>query len=343
MDKNYRVVFPEKSKVVLEECEMPVVGDGDILVKTEVSQISTGTELTMLEANVEPDSPWQANISYPKTKVGYSAVGKVVAAGKDVSPDVIGKRVTMLQPHQKYNVVKADAYEGIAWVPDGVEPDEAVFGTIAQITNGSIRGAQLRPGDACVVYGAGLIGQMVARFAKVAGSTKIFVADISDLRLSMLPDDPCFVKLNSKEINVPEYIQKVMGKDKGVPVVFETTSVPSLVAEELKCLCKYGKLIITSSPKGKSLVDFDFVNRKGITIIGAHNFAMHPNVETFMNRWTRRRDTDFFLELMEKKQMTVKEMNTHRYHYTDAPKAYEMLMKDRTQALSVLIDWEDQV
>ena len=343
MEKNYKVMFPEKSKVALVECEMPVVGDGDILVKSEVSQISTGTELTILEANVEPDSPWQKNICFPKERIGYSVVGKVVAAGKDVSPEVIGKRVFMLQPHKKYNVVKADAYEGIMWIPDGVDSNEAVFAAIAQITNGSIRGANIRPGDACVVYGAGLIGQMVARFAKIAGSTKIFVADVSELRLNMLPDDPCFVKLNSREVNVPEYIQKVMAKDKGVPFVFETTSVPSLVAEELKCLCKFGKLIITSSPKGKSLVDFDYVNRKGITIIGAHNNAMHPNHETFMNRWTCRRDSDFFLELLEKKQISVKEMNTHRFHYTDAPKAYEMLMKDRTQALSVLIDWEDTV
>ena len=341
MDKNYRVIFPERSKVVLEECKMPTIGDDEILVKSEVSQISTGTELTRLEANVEPGTPWAKEISYPIMKVGYSVVGKVVAAGKDVSPDVIGKRVFMLHPHKKYNKVKADSYEGVMWVPEGVEPDEAVFAAIAQITNGSIRGANIKPGDACVVYGAGLIGQMVARFAKVAGSTKIFVADVSDLRLNMLPDDPCFVKLNSREVNVPEYVQKVMANDKGVPFVFETTSVPSLVEEELKCLCKYGKLIVTSSPKGKSVVDLDYVSRMGITIVGAHNYAMHPNLETFMNRWTRRRDSDFFLELLEKKQMTVKEMNTHRYHYTDAVAAYEMLMKDRTQALSVLIDWED--
>lgn len=343
MDKNYKVIFPEKSKVELVEWEMPAIDDDEILVKSEISQISTGTELTMLEANVEPDTPWDKSIVFPNYNTGYSVVGKVVAAGKDVSPDVIGKRVFMLQRHQKYNKFKADAYEGIMWVPEGVEPDEAVFAAIAQITNGSIRGANIKPGDACVVYGAGLIGQMVARFAKVAGSIKIFVADVSDNRLSMLPDDPCFIPLNSREVDVPEYVKKVMGKDKGVPFVFETTSVPSLVTEELNCLCKFGKLIITSSPKGRSLVDLDYVNRMGITIIGAHNFAMHPNKETFMNRWTRRRDSDFFLELLEKKQMSVKEMNTHRYHYKNAPAAYEMLMKDRTQALSVLIDWEDKV
>ena len=62
---------------------------------------------------------------------------------------------------------------------------------------GSVRFSGLRPGDACVVYGAGLIGQLVARLAKCAGSTRVFVCDISDLRLDKLPDDPCFVKINT--------------------------------------------------------------------------------------------------------------------------------------------------
>lgn len=341
MDKNYKVVFTEKGKVELMEWEMPKVGDKDILVKAEVSQISTGTELTMLEGNVEPNSPWMANIVYPNYKVGYSMVGQIVEVGANVSTDLIGKRVFIQAPHQKYNVFPADSYEGMMLLPDSVSSEDAVFCAIASITNGSVRCSQLAPGDACVVYGAGIIGQMVARFAKIAGSTQIFVADVSDFRLSMLPNDPCFIKINSSKEKVIDVVKKNTYKGLGVPVVFETTSVPSLVQEELMCLYKRGKLIVTSSPKGKSLIDLDYCNRKGLTIIGAHNNAVHPTAESPFNRWTKRRDSDFFLELLDKKQMTVHEMHTHRVNYKDAVSAYEMLVKDRTQALSVLLTWED--
>ena len=341
MEKNYKVIFPEKKKVEVAEWAMPEVGDNDLLIKVDVSQISTGTELTMLEANVEPDSPWQQNIVYPNLCVGYSSVGRIVAAGKDVSPDVIGKRVFAQAFHEKYAVYPADAYEGLMWVPENVASEDAVFCAIASITNGSIRCSEIRPGDACVVYGAGIIGQMVARFAKAAGSTRVFVADISDLRLSKLPQDPCFIPINSTRENVAEVVKKNTIGGEGVPVVFETTGAPALIPQELACLCQRGKLIITSSPKGKSLVDLDYCNRMGISIIGAHNFAVHPDVETPFNRWTKRRDSDYFLELLSKNQMTVNEMHTHRFHYKDAVAAYEMLMNDRTQALSVLIDWED--
>ena len=341
MDKNYKVIFTAPKQVELVEWEMPQVGDNDILIKYQVSQISTGTELTMLEANVEPDSPWWENIVFPNYDVGYSAVGTVVAAGKNVDPAKIGKRVFVAHNHQKYVVMPVDAKEGLMWVPDNVASDDAVFACIASITNGSIRCSQINPGDACVVYGAGIIGQMVARFAKAAGSTRVYVADVSDLRLSKLPDDPCFIPINSAKQNVAEVVKANQWDEEGVPVVFETTSVPSLVQQELACLCRRGKLIVTSSPKGKALIDLDYCNRMGISIIGAHNFAVHPAQASPFNRWTRRRDSEFFLELMHKGQMTVNEMHTDRYNYKDVVAAYEMLMADRTKALSVLIDWED--
>lgn len=341
MDKNYKVIFPKQNVVELVEWEMPEVGDKDMLIKAEISQISTGTELTMLELNVEPNSPWANSITYPVENVGYSMVGKVVAVGKDVDPALVGKRVFTSGRHQMYSVVKADAYEGLAWIPDNVPSEDAVFAVIGCISNGSIRAAEIKPGDACVVYGAGIIGQMVARLAHAAGSTKVFVADISDNRLSKLPDDPCFIPVNSAKVNVPEFVKANTRNNEGAPFVFETTSVGALVEEELKCLAYRGKLIITSSPKTKSVVDFDFCSRKGITIIGAHNHIVHAPVETSHNRWTRRRDMDYILELLSKGQMTVNEMHTHRANYKDAVSMYHMLVKDRTQALSVILEWED--
>lgn len=341
MDKNYKIIFPEKSRVELVEWEMPRIGDGDILIKSEVSQISTGTELTMLECNVEPDSPWLENAVFPNYDVGYSMVGKVVAAGKSVSPDVIGRRVFVQANHQMYTAFPADAYEGLMWLPDSVTSEDATFCAIASITNGSIRCSGIEPGAACVVYGAGIIGQMVARFAKCAGSPKVFVADISDYRLNKLPEDPCFIPVNSARQNVPEFVRANTRNREGAPVVFETTGAAALVEEELKCVALNGKLIITSSPKGKSTISLDYCNRQGISIVGAHNFRVHPEVETSFNRWTRRRDSDYFLELLDKKQITVQETHTHRFHYKDAVAAYEMLKKDRSQALSVLIDWEE--
>lgn len=340
MNKNYRVCFTAKSQVELQECEIPAVGDDQFLVKLEISQISTGTELTQLEGNVDEGSTWEKDIVFPRIP-GYSAVGKIVAVGKNVSQDLVGKRVGTSFKHQMYQVFDADQLDtSYNLIPDNVAASDAVFATISCITMASIRFSQIRPGDVCVVYGAGLIGQLVARNAKNAGAATVIVADVADKRLDLVPKDPTFIPVNSMKVDMPEFVMGLTN-GKGADIVFETTSHPGLIEQQLHCLRAKGKLIITSSPKGKSTVDFDYCSRRCLTIIGAHNVTTHTKVETLADRWTTRNDRGYFIEMLSKKMIDVSSLHTHTYHYKDAVSAYEMLMKDRTQALSVTINWED--
>ena len=337
--QNYRVVFPAQNEVTIEPYELPALQPTEMLVKTDISQISIGTELTYLEANVEPDSPWWKFIKWPKVP-GYNAVGVVEAIGSGVPASMLGVRLKHSGTHQTRHIIDYQKNDTYCIVPENVSSEESVFGTFGVITMGSIRLAEIRPGSTVAVFGAGLIGQVLARQAKVAGALKVFVTDVSDFRLGKLPEDPTFVGINSAKADAVQTIRDMTG-GRGVDVAFECTSVPSLVDQEIRCIAKRGKLIITSSPKGKSLVDLDYCSRMGITIIGAHNFRVHPPVEIPENRWTRRKDSDHFLEMLRQKRISVSEMHTHRFHYTDAVAAYEMLMKDRSQALSVLLTWED--
>jgi len=335
MEKNYQVVFPERNKVELLEVPMPTPNDDQVMVRTLVSQISTGTELTLLEANVSEHSSWNKTIKFPNYP-GYSNVGEIVAVGKNLDPSLVGKKVLTGAPHAKY-VTRGEYYV----IPDGVDADDAVFGIIAQITMASVRIAQIRPGETVAVFGAGLIGQILARLAKIAGALNVFVFDTSDFRLGMIPQNKCFIGANTKDIDAAEFIKEHNGGELA-DIVFETTSYGPLAQKEIECITKNGKFIITSSPKNSSTIDFNYVSGQGITIIGAHNWAAHPRVATTHNRWTRQADTRYILRLLEKDVLTdIKSLVTHRANYKDAPKLYQMLIEDRTQALGVHMYWED--
>ena len=81
-----------------------VNGENEVLIKTLVSQISTGTELTMLEGNVDADSPWaKINLFYPLLP-GYSNVGEIIGVGPGVDPALIGKKCLSDCTHGKYVV-----------------------------------------------------------------------------------------------------------------------------------------------------------------------------------------------------------------------------------------------
>ena len=92
MEKNYGVVFTDKCKVELQEFTMPVINDDEVLIKSKVTQISTGTELTMLETNVDENSLWHTNITFPNYP-GYSSVDEVVAVGKNMDQSLLGKKL----------------------------------------------------------------------------------------------------------------------------------------------------------------------------------------------------------------------------------------------------------
>ncbi len=337
MKNNYKVVFTQKNCVELWEEEMPEIDADKVLIETEISQISTGTELTRLEANVDKDSAWNTDLNYPFFP-GYSNVGKIIKVGEAVSEEWLGKRVLTMAHHEKYAVRKAN--ESLIVIPDNVESEEAVFGTLGTVAMASIRAAKIRPGDTVVVYGAGLVGQLVARLAKISGALNVFVTDVSDYRLSMLPDDAGFYKINTTKEDVVEALGKY-GRKELARIVFETTSVPSLIEKELLCLQKRGYLIITSSPKGKSTIDFEYCSRNGLTIIGAHNFAIHTPVGTPYDPWTRREDTLYFLDLLSKKEISLTKTITHKESYKNAIEMYQMLVKDRTQALGVMLYWKE--
>ncbi len=335
MEKNYQVVFTERGKVEVLEVPMPTLGDDQILIKTLVSQISIGTELTNLEANVSSDSAWNKSIKFP-CNPGYSNVGEIVAVGKNVDKSLIGRKVSSGAPHVKFAV--SDRYKII---PDVVDNDEAVFASLAFVSMASIRISQIRPGETVAVFGAGVVGQLVARLAKIAGALKVFVFDTSDFRLEKVPKDKCYITANSGEANPSEFIKANNGGELA-DIVFEATSCGALIQTELTCVIKNGKLIITSSPKETSLVDFHFVSMRGITIIGAHNWSAHPRVATTFNRWTMQEDHMYYLNLLEKNVLTdIKTLVTHSANYKDAPSVYKALVEDRSKALGVHLRWED--
>jgi|AGTN01.2.fsa_nt_gi Threonine dehydrogenase and related Zn-dependent dehydrogenases len=259
-DKNYHVVFSEKGKVELLETEMLNFGDKEVLIQTELTQISTGTELTMLEANVTPDSTWARTIKFPYFP-GYSNIGTVLKAGKEVDPEWVGKRVLTYGRHVKY-FAYSFYFFGVA-VPDGMDSDDAIFALLSQVSLASLRAAAIRPGDAVAVFGAGLIGQLTARLAQLAGAVKVFVMDVSAERLALLPNNTSFIPINSGTQNPAEAIRE-HNRGELAHIVYETTGVPSLVETELKCLAQRGTLVITSSPKGPSLVDLDYCSRQGM-------------------------------------------------------------------------------
>ena len=335
METNPGIVFQAKKRVVFRNDPAPAVAAGEVVIKTRVTMISTGTELTILEANeFAEDSTWARYGKFPFSP-GYNNVGVVVAAGSPAEEHWVGKRVATYSSHRLYVTAKADELRA---VPDRLDDEEAVFFTFAEIAMQGTRRGRLLWGEVAIVYGAGLIGQMVARFVLFAGARLVFVVDISDVRLSLLPKNRRLVPVRPA---VQDLKTLVAGRtaERMADLVYETTGNSKLIPQEFAALRVEGRIVIVSSPGGSTVFDFqELCGANSFTIIGSHNRS-HTPVSTWENPWTQKHDAELFFELQMNGDIDVRPLITHRVRYVQAIDMYTMLMSDRTKSAGVLLDW----
>ncbi|SEG56075.1 zinc-binding alcohol dehydrogenase [Paenibacillus sp. UNC499MF] len=153
-----KCVAAQHGNIVLRELEEPQLLPGHILIRTEYSAISPGTELSMLRRSGETP-----------VELGYSAVGIVTRTGVDVRGLEPGQRVACYgAPYVRHAETLAVPANLAAPVPDHVRPEEAAFAGLGAIAIHALRTADLRFGESVVVVGLGILGNLTAQIASAS-------------------------------------------------------------------------------------------------------------------------------------------------------------------------------
>ncbi len=125
-------------------------------------------------------------------------------------------------------------------------------------------------------------------------------------------------------------------------VAFEVTGDASLIPSQLKALHAQARYVVLSSPRGKTAFDFhDLCNSRSYTIIGAHNMS-HPTHATPDYPWTMNRHAELFFDLVADGALQIDGLISHRAHYSEAPRFYEMMLRDRSALMGVILDWTER-
>jgi len=189
--------FPGERKIALTDCPVPQPDRNAVLVKTEYSVISPGTEFAQARQTSAPllQKAWQRpdlvaltfkhlksegfgrtrarvnnRLGRPMT-MGYCAVGRIEATGENVMDLKAGQRVAIAgmgqANHAEWNQVSVNL---ACAVPDAVSDHKAVFATLYALALHALRQGETSIGDLVAVIGAGLIGQLVTEAAWAAGA-----------------------------------------------------------------------------------------------------------------------------------------------------------------------------
>lgn len=333
----FRVIFPMPNKVDIERFDVGKPSENEVLMETIATLISTGTELTALSGDFPEQSAWSNYVKYPFTP-GYSSVGRIVECGSEVRDFTVGDVVAATSSHSTHALVGA---EHLVKVPEEINFEEACFHTIASGVMNSVRLARVSLGESVVIVGLGILGQMATIFSRMAGAHPIIAIDLSEerLRIARLSGATHILRVESWD-KIRDAVRKIT-KGRMADKVFEVTGNPNVIPEAITLAKSLGCLVILSSPRGKSILDFhDEVNRPSRIIIGTH-FTSQPEYETPYNPWTRKRNTELFFDLLSAGHVRVGHLITHRYYWRDAEKAYRMLLEDRTKAMGVILRFKE--
>jgi NADPH:quinone reductase-like Zn-dependent oxidoreductase len=170
----------------------------------------------------------QASWTYPLA-YGYACVGVVESAGEGVAPELLGTRAFCYRPHQSYHVLRPEEL-----IPVGDLPDErAVFLANTTTAFNGVLDATLHYGDVVVVFGQGVIGQLVGRLCKASGCTVVVVDPLED-RLQRARAWGADVTLNLRATADVALAVRDRTQKRGADVVFDVTGSPRALHEAVR-------------------------------------------------------------------------------------------------------------
>jgi threonine dehydrogenase-like Zn-dependent dehydrogenase len=159
----------------------PAPGAADVVVRTEYSGVSRGTESLVFNGRVPATeyqrmrAPFQAGDFPFPVKYGYASVG-VVESGP---LNVVGRRVFVLHPHQTKYAVPASAVHPL---PDDVPPRRAVLAANLETAINGLWDGRPHVGDRISVIGAGAVGCLLAWLASRIAGCHVELCDINPHR-----------------------------------------------------------------------------------------------------------------------------------------------------------------
>lgn len=365
-------------KLRLRQVPAPGVQSRTLLVRTEASLISAGTERQMVgfaqsnmisKARERPDlvrkvvdkmrrdGPMAtvksvlARLDEP-LPLGYSAAGRVMEVGAGLEGHYhVGQLVTCagigIANHAEFNVVPENL---VVPVPEDVTATQACFTTLSSIALHSVRLITPQLGDVVAVLGAGLVGLLAAQFARLHGA-RVIVLDFNPKRLELARQLGAEATIDLSAGNPLESILDLtrgIGCDAVLIAAATKTSEPFETAAEIaRDRAKVCLVGITGT-------EFPYrpYMQKELQVLISRSYGPGRYDRDFENkhvkyplgyvRWTEHENLRECARLMSPSlnpHLMVDPLISHRFAFDDSEAAYDMVLNGTEPHLGVVLEY----
>lgn len=322
-----KAIAAREGSIVRIDVEEPELLDGHVLIRTEYSAISPGTELTI------------ANRSKEKLiGLGYSAVGLIEKVGKAVTALHPGQRVACYGgPYVRHAELLSVPVNLTAVVPEHVSSEEAAFAGLGAIAIHALRTADLRFGESAVVVGLGILGNITAQIAAAAACPTLGY-DLNAERVAFLRQCGVSHAYNKQEDLEAGLVEATGGSGADSVLLCASGNGEELMNSSFNWIRDRGKVVVvgdlsTEFSRGKM-----FGKEAQVLISRAGGPGRYDaqyerdNMDYPLGyvRWTEGRNTREYIRLLAEKRISVRPIISGIYPIDRVEEAYDSYLTPST-------------
>jgi len=334
----------------------PELRPGGLLVRTQYSAISAGTERATLElssksllakAKARPDLVKQVieyasqngvKAAYDKvhakldtlTTLGYSCAGEVISVADGVHEFRAGDRVACAggtyANHAEINFVPRNL---AVRIPPQVSSAAASLTTIGAIAMQGVRQAEAGIGETVAVIGAGLVGVLTIQILRAAGC-RVVAIDLSPQRVKQAAEHGAHLAVAADDPTLASTIKEFSryGVDAAILTAATDSAEPAEMAARI--LRDRGRIIVVGMVGMGVSRNNMYMKELSLTLSRSYGPGRYdPQYEEGgidyplgYVRWTERRNMEAFLDLLAAGQIDVTPLLEHRYPIEEGAKAF---------------------
>jgi len=325
-DLAVQFVAPQAAKLVELEPDRRPLAPNEVAGRTLVSLISPGTELAAYQG------------LWPGAKMpfgcGYAAVFSVEQVGTEIKDLREGDLAfcmgnhRSLQRHERQSVVR---------LPEGLEPQVAVFARMMGVTMSTLVTTTARPPDIVVVTGLGLIGNLGAQVFQACGYA-VVGCDPSPPRRDL-----------AKRCGICDVRERAPVDDASlagqVGLVLECSGHEQAVLDGCRIVRKRGEVVLVGSPwrRRADLQAFDVLHaifRRYVILRSGWEWEL-PDHPTDFRSGSLFGNFAGAMEWLREGRIRVKDLADVRNPH-QAQEAYQALLAGTEARLTTLFDWRQR-
>lgn len=347
----------------------PTPGAGHLLVRTEVTLISPGTERSLIEfgrgslLSKAMQQPERVRQVFDKIKadgllptldavlhkldqplpLGYCNVGRVLEVGTGVTGLAVGDRVVSNGRHAEFVAVPMRL---CAKVPAAVPDEAAAFTVLASIALNGVRLAQPTLGETVAVVGLGPVGLLAVQLLRANGC-RVIAMDFNEARLAMAASfGGLVIPLHDSADPVAGAMELTAGRGVDAVLIAASTGSNAPVKQAAQMCRKRGRIVLVGVA-GLQLERADFYEKE-LTFQVSCSYGPGRYDQTYEQRgidypigfvrWTEQRNFEAVLELLADSKLHTTDLVSARFAIEDAAEAYEQVLDGNT-ALGVLLQY----